>query len=327
MATRPGALDQHAFGALAESCRHELHVHCYRMMGSVHDADDMVQETLLRAWRRRATLRGNASFRAWLYRIATNVCIDELRKRPRRMLPITRQPAASPTDPIPADVREPIWLEPYPDVLLAPDQTDPETYVVTRETISLAFITMLHLLPPRQRAVLIMRDVLDWRAVEVAEALGTSTSAVKSALHRARSTLAKHGHTLDGSERLALQPDDRTRAELDEYVRAWESADVPALLRLLTDDATFSMPPIPLWYRGRNDIGVLVSRTVFAGDATQRWRLLPARANRQPAFGLYRQSGNPNVYSEYGIQVLTVKSGLVSDIITFRHPGLLSRFR
>jgi RNA polymerase sigma-70 factor (ECF subfamily) len=214
-------------------------------------------------------------------------------------------------------VNEPVWLEPYPDDLLAADSASPESTVMRREHITLAFIVALQSLPPRQRAVLILRDVLDWRASEVADLLQTTAAAVKSALHRARSTLADREPYPDLSE---PEPD-----LLEAYVRAWETANIPALLRLLTEDATFSMPPIPAWYRGRDEIAALTGRTIFSGDAAGRWRLLPTRANGQPAFGLYRASGD-GTYSGYGIQAVTLRRDGIADIITFRKPGLIAAF-
>jgi RNA polymerase sigma-70 factor (ECF subfamily) len=316
------SLDQDGFGGLIEPYRRELKAHCYRMMGSVHDAEDMVQEAFLRAWRRRETFEARASLRAWLYRIATNVCLDALRKRPRRAVPVTRQAEATLAEPIPASIMEPIWLEPYPDDFLAVHEDDPEGYVLAQEHITLAFIAALHLLPPRQRAILILRDVLDWQANEVAQALDISVPAVKSALHRARTTL-------DSQDYASAQPvfplDAARQTQLDDYVRAWENADVPALLRLLKEDATFSMPPIPSWYRGRDTIGELTSRTIFSGQARGRWRLLPTRANHQIAFGLYRQ-GEQGGYEGYGIQVLTFADRQIADITTFRDPALLPLF-
>ena len=186
------SISEDAFSAMTEPLRRELQVHCYRMLGSVQDAEDMVQETFLRAWRRRETYAGRASFRAWLYKIATNACLDALDKRPRRAVPLTRQALSTLDEPIPPDVNEPVWLEPYPDDWLGGDSVNPEGEVASREHITLAFIAALHLLPPRQRAVLILRDVLDWQASETADLLEMTVSAVKSALHRARETLGKH---------------------------------------------------------------------------------------------------------------------------------------
>jgi RNA polymerase sigma-70 factor (ECF subfamily) len=319
------SVDQDTFGALIEPYQRALKTHCYRMMGSIQDAEDMVQETFLRAWRRRETFEARASLRAWLYKIATNVCLDALRKRPKRAVPITYQSESTLAEPIPESVMEPIWLEPYPDDWLVADDDNPEGHMLAQEHINLAFIAALHLLPARQRAILILRDVLDWQANEVAELLGITVAAVKSALHRARSTLASYDHLSGITQDNDSVLDEVLQTQLKDYVRAWENADVNALLKLLKEDATFSMPPIPSWYRGRATIGELTSRTIFSGQARGRWRLLSTHANRQIAFGLYRQGEN-GIYAAYGIQVLTVDHSLISDILTFRNPALLSYF-
>jgi len=319
-------IDQQEFGALTEPHRRELYVHCYRMMGSVQDAEDMVQDTFLKAWRRRETFEGRASFRAWLYKIATNVCLDALEKRTRRVIPFTREGVSTLDQPIPPDVNEPIWLEPFPDDWLAYDDVGPDGHYVERENITLAFIAVLHLLPPRQRAVLILRDVLEWEASEVADLLGVTVASVKSALHRARQTMT--AHTRANLEGIAPKTLDHERQSLlENYVHAWQTADINGLLALLREDATFSMPPIPSWYQGRTTIGGLVKKTIFAGQASGRWRLLPTRANGQIAFGLYRRDETQGVYSFYAIQVLTFgDDGQVADIITFRNPLLVSKF-
>jgi RNA polymerase sigma-70 factor (ECF subfamily) len=321
------AASQSDFGALLEPYRRELQAHCYRMVGSVHEAEDMVQETFLRAWRRRETFEGRATFRAWLYKIATNICLDTLAQRPRRMVPITRGAASSVDRPIPASLMEPIWLEPIPDELFATDDADPESYFVARENISVAFIAALHLLPPRQRAVLLLRDVLEWQAAEVATLLGLTVPAVKSALHRARTTLATHGAKIGADAISARTLDQATRAQLDQYVLAWENSDVSGLLSLLKEDATFSMPPIPSWYQGRETIGKLVSMTVFTPGSNGHWRLLPTRANGQIAFGLYRQAPDGGPHVGYGIQVLRLVDGAIEDIITFREASLFAYFK
>ncbi len=318
--------DEHEFAALAEPHRRELQVHCYRMTGSFHDAEDLVQETFLRAWRRRETYAGRAPFRAWLYKIATNTCLDLLERRPPRGLPITRQAASTPDEPIPDSIHEPIWLEPYPDELVAPDAANPEARYSTQESVSLAFLAALHLLPPRQRAALILRDVLDWSAGEAADLLGQSVPAVKSALHRARKTLAGQAHAglFDGLP--ARAADDALREQLDRYVSAWEAADADRLAELLRDEATFSMPPIPSWYRGRAAIRGLVARTVFSGRPERRWRLRPTRANGQPAFGLYRWDEAAGAFQPYGLQVVTFDGDGITDVTTFRDPALTARF-
>jgi RNA polymerase sigma-70 factor (ECF subfamily) len=321
-------LRQEEFGARVETYRQELGAYCYRMMGSIQDAEDMAQETFLRAWRRHEALEEPSSLRAWLYAIATNACLDALKRRPRRLVPVMLGAASTLTEPIPQKILEPIWLEPYPDpLLLTGDERNPEELVIEREHIALAFIVALHLLPPRQRAVLLLRDVLDWPASEVAAFLDTTVPAVKSALHRARAILADHykdhhaptanpGWKLDGA----------TQQQLSAYVGAWEAADGAALARLLKEDATFSMPPIPAWYRGREAIRALVAHTVFSGDAQGRWRLLPTVANGQVAFGLYRQAETTSLYRAYGIQVVTLSGRTVSDITTFIDAELFARF-
>ncbi|MGZ9224136.1 MAG: sigma-70 family RNA polymerase sigma factor [Anaerolineales bacterium] len=319
-------VDQYEFGSLAESHRRELRLHCYRMLGCLQDAEEMVQETFVRAWNRRETYAGRSTFRAWLYKIATNQCLDALRRKPRRALPITRADASTLDVPIPASINEPIWLEPYPFDIPAPEDSNPEARYSMSESIRLAFITSLHLLPPRQRAVLILRDVLDWRAEDVADALGQSVPSVKSALHRARATLAKHHTTLQHENMTAHVADEELRAQLDLYLRAWESADVDGLVALLRDDSTFSMPPIPSWYRGRENIGGLVRKTIFAGQASGRWRLLSTRANGQPGFGLYKLNEEIKGYDGYGIQVVTFDGKQIADITTFRNPALIAFF-
>jgi RNA polymerase sigma-70 factor (ECF subfamily) len=319
-------MGQHEFGALAESHQRELRAHCYRMLGSVQEADEMVQETFWRAWDRRETYQGRSTVRAWLYRIATNLCIDTLRQRPRRGLPITQEGASSLDQPIRSSTNEPIWLEPYPSDLPAPEDENPEAKYSLNESIQLAFLTSLHLLPARQRAVLILCDVLDWRTGEVAEALGQTIPSVKSALHRARTALAQHQRTVQREKLTTRIPDEVLRRKLDSYVKAWETADVDGLVSLLKDDSTFSMPPIPNWYRGRENIGRLVSKTIFSGQASRRWRLVPTRANGQPGFGLYRLNEETRNYAGYGIQVVTLDGDQIADITTFRNPALVKYF-
>ena len=316
------------FSTSTEPYRRELQAHCYRMLGSVQDAEDLVQETMLRAWQRRATYAGRASVRAWLYKIATNLCLDMLAQRKRRTLPRIRQPAADLNDPIPVDLNEPIWLEPFPDVLLAPIETMPEHHFLARETINLAFLALLQALPPRQRAVLLLRDVLEWQASEVAELLNLTVPAVKSLLFRARRTIIENDYRTMSDMPKTQAQDAVFNTLYQQYTMAWESADIDRLVALLKEDATFAMPPIPAWYQGRATIGRLVAKTVFQGDAQGRWRLLPTHANGQPAFGVYRLGDvdGVRVYQAYGIQVLTVVGQLIADIITFRVPALFPKF-
>jgi RNA polymerase sigma-70 factor (ECF subfamily) len=314
------------FEQAIEPYRGELRAHCYRMLGSIHEAEETVQEVFLRAWSERQNYTARGALRAWLYKIATNLCIDSLRRKPRRLLPITRQAASTLAEPIPPSVLEPVWLEPYPAEIAAPNESSPEAHYARSENIRLAFIALLHLLPPFQRAVLILRDVLGWSAMEAAQALGQSIPAVKSALYRARLTLAKSRPALQLETMPEQLAEQGLNGLLERYVQAWENADVQGLVDLLSDRATFSMPPIPSWYRGQAEIGGLVGRTVFAGQGRGRWRLLPTEANAQPGFGLYRLNEAGSAYEPYGIQVITFAGGQIADITTFRDPSLLEIF-
>jgi RNA polymerase sigma-70 factor (ECF subfamily) len=285
-----------------------------------------VQETLLRAWRRLDTYAGRAPLRAWLYKIATNACFDALAKRPRRVLPTTQYAPADPRQPFAPPVTEAIWLEPYPDDLIAEPETGPEARYSSRESVSLAFLAALQSLPPRQRAVLILCDVLDWRASEAAALLDITVSAVNSALHRARVTLKKHYHTRGLEAVSSVSFDITLRPLLDRYVQVWESADIDGLVKLLREDATLSMPPLPTWYAGREAIAAAAQAMVFAGDdARGRWLMRPIRANRQPAFAAYQRDA-AGAYHAFGISVLTIEQSQITNIITFLDPALFPRF-
>ena len=318
-------LDQQAFSALSEPHRRELQAHCYRMLGSIQEAEDLVQETFLRAWRRRETYAGRASVRAWLYRIATNLCLDELERQPRRSLPVARQAPSLGGDSLPASIMEPVWLEPFPDDLLASESASPEARYSLRESVTLAFMTSLHALPPRQRAVLILRDVLDWPASEVSDLLELSVPAVKSALHRARATLGQnyHGRQMEAFSLRGL--DQARQRQLERYTHAWEMADVDELAALLKADATFSMPPNPAWVRGREDVRSLVGRVIFAGRPG-RWRLRPTRANAEMGFGLYHLDDQDGLFHAYGVQVVSFDGDEIAAITTFRTPALVAHF-
>jgi len=318
--------DQNEFGHLIEPYRHELQVHCYRMVGSLHEAEDMVQETFLRAWRRLETYAGRASLRAWLYRIATNVCLDALEKRPRRTLPVRSQPPAEPSTPPAPPLTEVIWLEPFPDDLLDDVEPTPEARYALHESITLAFLTVLQLLPPRQRAVLILRDVLDWDASEVAESLDMTVSAVNSALHRARVALNKN-YSAEPLVNLRLA-DPATRTLLDRYVETWEQADVPGLLALLREDVTISMPPSPTWYSGRAALGAVAEAMIFAGEGRGRFRLKPTRANGQPAFGFYRRDEATGNYRAESIQVVVLdeRASRFTTLTSFFDASLFAHF-
>ena len=323
--------DPHQFSALTEPYRRELQVHCYRILGSVLEAEDLVQETMLRAWRRIETYEGRASLRAWLYKIATNACLDALdRRRSRRILPAAKYPAADPRQPPIPPVADPIWLEPLPDELLASPADEPEARYAMRESVTLAFVAALQALPPRQRAVLILRDVLDWESSEVAGFLEVSISAVNSLLHRARVTLSRHYHGRGRDAVGALPSDASLRELLDRYVRAWEQADVSGLTALLKEDATHSMPPSPSWHLGRDAIGAfaaaaLFGAAVFGGAGPGRWRLLSTRANGQPAFAVYLR-GEAGTYHAFAIQVLTLDGVRIAELTSFVNPALFPRF-
>jgi RNA polymerase sigma-70 factor (ECF subfamily) len=321
--------DQHQFSHLAEPYRRELQVHCYRITGSLQDAEDLVQETMLRAWRRLETFQARASFRAWLYKIATNACLDALdRRRARRRLPQQAYPAADPGQAIAPPVAEPVWLEPYPDEWLdsAEAQTNPEARYTQRESVALAFVTALQALPPRQRAVLLLRDVLDWPAAEAAEILEMTLPAVNSALHRARNTMARTYHGRDRDKLAASPPDAQTLLLLENYVRAWENADVAELVALLKEEAILAMPPTPTWFSGRQAIGGILAVMAFAGDAGGRWRLLPLRANGQPAFAAYERDDPAGVRRPRGIHVLTAEGNRLAEVMVFLDPALPPRF-
>jgi len=331
VAAKSGDKDQ--FSELTESYRRELQIHCYRILGSLQEADDLVQETFLRAWRRLDTYQGRASLRAWLYKIATNACLDVLdQRRSRRMLPMDGYPASDPKATIDPPASEIYWLEPFPDEWLG-DQTaaNPEARYSLYESVSLAFLTALQALPPRQRAVLILTDVLDWSAREVAELLETTLSSVNSALHRARTTLAKHYHGYKQQKPIHIETDEQTQKLLNQYVEAWQTADIAGLVALLKKDAILAMPPSPSWYSGKNAIRIFATRTVFADDgmfagkARGRWKLLPLQANAQPAFAIYQHAGAEN-YHFSGIHVLTVKARQLTQITCFMDPSLSLHF-
>jgi RNA polymerase sigma-70 factor (ECF subfamily) len=304
--------DQRAFETLVEPYQRELLVHCYRMLGSFHDAEDLLQETLLRAWEKRETFSSPGSFRAWLYRIATNLCLNTLTRQPRRSLSPRTHAALDPTKPLPPPQNEPIWLEPFPDELLADQWSEPEHRALEREYTTLAFLVALQQLTPRQRAVLLLCEVLDWRASDVAEWLNLSVPAVNSALQRARRTLQKRKALPENPFELE-SPELQTL--LENYVNLWEQADLPGLVKLLQEDAWFTMPPLPVFFQGRTDIATLFSTRVFTTG--RHWRLRAVRANGRPAFVTYRREiGNPT-YQLYGLLVLDVVDGQIASIVTF----------
>lgn len=325
--------DTQRFGDLTEPFRRELQVHCYRILGSSHEAEDMVQETMLRAWKRLETYEGRASFRSWLYKIATNACLDALdRRRSRRFLPMQSGPASDPQMQIAPPRAEPVWLEPIPDEWLEDVHTlNPETRYTKSESISLAFMAALQTLPPRQRAVLILRDVLDFSTNETAEVLELTLSSVNSALHRARTSLSQRYQGQEQKAAMYPETDERIKRLLDHFVKAWETADVEGLVALLKEDAALAMPPSPSWYQGRENIGKFVASTVFAeggmfgGKAQQRWRLVRTNANGAPAYAVYQRT-ETNQYQAFGIHVLEIETDRLSQLTSFIDPMLFSLF-
>src|SRR6266511_3539879 len=300
--------DEDAFRHLTDRYRRELVVHCYRILGSVEDAEDMVQETLLRAWRRLESFEGRASLRRWLYKIATNISLD-------------------PLDPLPGPTRDRLWLEPLPDTLIdARPSINPEARYDARESVTLAFLVALQTLPGRQRAVLLLRDVIGWNTSEVAEILSMTVVAVNSALQRARTTMKKHQSGPIAIPR-AQTDDPQTAALLTQYVAAWEAADSTRLVALLREDAVMTMPPLPAWYVGRAAIQLFLDTLLFRGHAHGRFRLTATHANSSPAFALY-QRDDDGIYRSAALQVLTIAQGQIAQIDDFlvHDDGLFSRF-
>jgi RNA polymerase sigma-70 factor, ECF subfamily len=293
------------FAARLERHRRELQVHCYRMLGSLDDSEDLVQETFLRAWRNRASFGsdGRFDFRAWLYRIATNACLDTLRRRPARVLPPDVAESVDPTAPIPPPAELP-WLQPYPDRLL--DE------VVARETIELAFMAAIQHLPPRQRAVLILRDAVGWSAKDTAALLELSVASVNSALQRARATL--EARDLNAAE-TSPSVDEADAELLARYVEAFERYDMDALTALIQEDATQSMPPFDMWLSGRDDI---LAWWVGPGAGCRGSRVIPTRAaNGAPAFGQYKPSETGAGYDPWALQVLEIENGRIVEFTFF----------
>ena len=293
------------FAALAERYRRELHVHCYRMLGSFDEAEDLVQETLLRAWRGRVTLERDEWMRAWLYKIATNACLDAIKRKDRRV-------------PSLESFRDVPWLQPYPDRLLveiAPPDEQPDAAVVGRETIELMFLAVMQLLPPRQRAVLILREVLGWPASDVGELLEIGVAAVNSALQRARATLREQLPAGRREDWAAPAVSDAERAVVDRFIDAHERGDTDAAVAIIADDIRVTMPPHPFLHEGRDAIRALLET---ANDpALGEWRLVPTRANRQPAAASYLRAPGDTVFRAFKIDVLRVVDGRIAEITTF----------
>ena len=311
-----------AFADRTEPFRRELLAHCYRMLGSVDDAEDVVQETYLRAWRSYGGFEGRSSLRTWLYQIATNACLTAREHRVRRALPSGLGGPGEDRD-IGSELR---WLQPMPDALVTGEADDPAVIAVTRDSLRLALIASFQYLPPRQRAVLLLRDVLAFPAGDVARMLGTTTVAVKSALQRARARLSE---VAPADRPIAEPPEPAARALLDQYIAAFESADAAALERLLRRDAVLELPPSSVWYAGGEAIATAVAGLGSPGD----WRMVPTAANGQPAAAAYQRSANDanrrgadGTYRAFGIVVLTASATGIARIVVFGDPALLDRF-
>ena len=320
--TRARAGDSEAFRELSEPHRRELLAHCYRMLGSLQDAEDALQETLLAAWQGIGRFEGRASIRTWLYRIATNQCLNALRSTRRRPAKEWDVPKVEP--PEPTQLGEVVWLEPYPDAFLEGAigvPLGPEARYQQTEAISLAFVTALQLLPARQRAVLILSEVLGYQAGEVAEMLDATVESVNSALKRARATLQRRRHLAADREPAPSPQSPSEEAILAKFVSAWESADVDALVALLTDDVFVSMPPMPFEYEGRELVARFCASLFSAG---RRFDLVPTRANGQPAFGAYLRAPT-GIRHGIGLYVLTLTGDRISAMTRFDN-SLLPKF-
>ncbi|MEA2592373.1 MAG: hypothetical protein QOD62_2204 [Actinomycetota bacterium] len=308
MTARAGSLrpvDEPAFEALAQRHRRELHVHCYRMLASFDEAEDAVQETFLRAWRNRERFEGDSLLRAWLYRVATNVCLDMIRSRSRRVAQMK-------------SFAEVPWLQPYPDRLLdemAPTDDQPDTVAVARETIELAFLAAMQVLPPRQRAVLIVRDVLGMPATETASLLDTSVAAANSALQRARATMQEHlpSRRLEWS---ASEPSAEERALLEQFIDAHERCDAAAAVAIASKDIRITMPPAPYCFEGIEALTPLLDRA-FGVDRDGDWRLVPTMANRMPTAASYLRRPGDTEFRAFKFDVLRIEGGTIAEITTF----------
>ena len=317
-----GAAGVGDFDNLVRRYRRELHVYCYRMLGSFDEAEDHVQEVFLRAWRARDRFEGQSSPRSWLYRIATNACLDTLRRDARRAVPAPSSAAASPRPSVTAMP----WMQPYPDSLLdelAAGQPGPEALAVSRETMSLAFLAAIQLLPPRQRAVLILRDVVSWPAAEVAELLGTTIPAVNSALQRARTTLRDQwpDGRLDWAP--AAEPDAGQRRLLQRFIAAHEQADPEALIALVGPDVRLAISPQVGEWNGQQEVGDALRGGM---NSLGQWRVLPIMANRQPGAAGYLQRPGQTTFVPFVLTVLRLEGGRLTDIAAFEQPAMFAAF-
>lgn len=319
--------DQAAFSAIAEPYRRQLHIHCYRMLGSFDDAEDMVQETMLRAWRSRAGFEGRSSFRNWLYRSATNACLNTLERSPRRVMAYDVTPATDDPRTQPKWDPEIPWIQPYPDDLLeppAPAEGEPEAMAISRETIELVYLAAIQHLPPRQRAVLILSDALEWSAKETADLLEMSVPSVNSALHRARSTMRDALPHRTDQNAAVERPTDEERHLLHQFMDAYERADASALTRLLREDARLTMPPGLLWFNGRDSM-MRLYEMLLGPDGFGDFRMVPTAANRMPAAAAYLRARGKAEFRLAGLNVLRIEAGKIVEVTSFR-PDLCVAF-
>jgi RNA polymerase sigma-70 factor (ECF subfamily) len=323
-AARAGHED--AFARLVEPHRRALHAHCYRMLGSVADAEDALQDALFNAWRGLAKFEGRSSLRSWLYTIATNACLRAIERRPKRVLPIDYAPAADPHDGLAEPLVESVWVEPYPDERygLEDGLAGPEARYEQRESVELAFIAALQLLPARQRAVLILRDVLGFSGEEVAGALETTPDAVYSALQRAHKTVDARLPERSQQATLRALGDEALREIVDAFVVAWERGDVDAVATMLAQEAIIAMPPMPTWYQGRDAVAGFLRRSPLAPG--MRWRVVPARASGQLAFAFYLWSEESRTFIAHDILVLTMARAGIAELTAFLEPQAFRHF-
>jgi RNA polymerase sigma-70 factor, ECF subfamily len=309
--------EEDAFRRLVEPHRAELHAHCYRMLGSVHDAEDALQTALLRAWRGLSKFEGRSSLRSWLYRIATNACLDVISRRPKRVLPIDYGPPGEPGGDLAEPLADSVWIEPYPDDVIGIEdrRAGPDARYEQREAVELAFIAALQHLPPRQRAVLILREVLGFSAREVAEALDSSVASVNSALQRARRTIDERLPERSQQATLRALGDEQVRGLVERLIHAFEHGEVDAILEMLAEDATFSMPPYADWARGR---GAIADSWLMPTGPSPRLRYLRTRANGQLAVGAYVLDREAGTYRSLALDVLSLRGAQIVDVIAFR---------
>jgi RNA polymerase sigma-70 factor, ECF subfamily len=309
--------DEDAFRRLVEPHRAELHAHCYRMLGSLHDAEDALQDALLRAWRGLDSFQGRSSLRSWLYRIATNTSLDAIARRPKRVLPVDYGPPTDPHDAPQMPLAESVWVEPYPDERLGVEDgyAAPEARYEQREAVELAFVAALQYLPATQRAVLILREVLGFSAREVAESLDTTVPAVNSALQRARKAVDERLPDQSQQDTLRSLGDDGVREVVNGYVDAWDRGDIDAVVAMLTEDATFAMPPAPYWHQGAEALTAFLGVGPLSGD--WRWRHVFVRASGQPALAFYSWDEAERAYLPFALNVFTLRGERISDVNAF----------